>query len=96
MREDLKACCKAVNIAPKMMKRAVATRWNSLADAIQRALYLRLALDKLLHLTKYDKSKQAGGLRRFRLSDDEWKILTQLYTVLKVRVIGVLHRFASR
>lgn len=85
MREDLKACCKAVNLKPKMMKRAVATRWNSLAEAIGRALYLRAALDKLLLLTKYDKGKRQGGLRRLRLSDEEWMILTQLHGILKVR-----------
>lgn len=66
------------------MKRAVATRWNSLADAITRALYLRKALERLLTLTKYDKGKRQGGLRRFRLSDQEWNILTQLRAVLKV------------
>lgn len=66
------------------MKRAVATRWNSLAEAIKRALYLRKALDRLVSLSKYDKPKKKGGLRRYRLSDDKWVILTQLYDVLKV------------
>ena len=66
------------------MKRAVATRWNSLAQAIARALYLRKALDRLVSLTKYDKSQRQGGLRHFRLSEQEWSILTQLYEVLKV------------
>ena len=67
------------------MKRAVATRWNTLADAIERALYLRPGLDKFLQLTKFDKSAKRGGLRRYRLSGEEWTILHQLYDVLKVR-----------
>ncbi len=93
IREDLKACCVAAEITPKQMKRAVATRWNSLAEAIHRALYLRKALDRLVSLTKYDKPKKNGGLRRYRLSDDEWTILTQLYEVLKVNTLFVLVPF---
>ena len=66
------------------MKRAVATRWNSLAEAISRALELRQAIDALVRLGKYDKSIKSGGLRHLRLSENEWQILTQLQDVLKV------------
>lgn len=65
------------------MVRHVATRWNSLADAIGRAIELRPAIDKLLGLTKYDKPGKAG-LRRYKLSDEEWKILIALYPLLEV------------
>ena len=72
------------------MKRAVPTRWNSLAEAIGRALYLRLAIDELHRLGKYDKPANKGGLRHLRLSGVEWDILTQLNRVLQVRCYVVI------
>lgn len=66
------------------MLRSVATQWNSLAEAIGRALELRLALEKLLCSVKYDKPGKKG-LQKFKLSESEWQLLEQLYPLLKVR-----------
>lgn len=66
------------------MVRSVETRWNSLAEAIQRAVYLRPALKLLLSSSKYSK-KGRNGLERFKHSDDEWTLLDQLGDLLEVR-----------
>lgn len=72
------------------MKRAVPTRWNSLAEAIGRALELRGGIDALVRLGKYDKTAKAGGLKHLRLDKREWDILKQLHEVLKVRYPALL------
>ena len=64
------------------MVRSVQTRWNSLADAIRRALDLRAALEKLLSLPKYQKGK--ARLTKYKLSEAEWMLLEQLWKVLDV------------
>ena len=43
----------------------------------------RLALDKLLALKKYEGSG-TKGLKRFKLSADEWGLLEQLWPLLNV------------
>lgn len=84
LREDLATSCQKAKIPSKLMLRAVATRWNSLAEAIGRALELRQGIEKMLLMSKHDKGGKKG-LRRFRLSSEEWKMLEQLYPLLKVR-----------
>lgn len=71
------------------MKRSVKTRWNSLSDCLKRALYLRLAIDNLLTLTKYDKPGDQG-LHRYKHTAEEWTILEQLDPLLTVRVYYIL------
>lgn len=65
------------------MIRAILTRWNSLAQAILRALELRAAIDNLLSLSKYGKGK--NNLRRFKITMAEWQLLEQLSRILQVR-----------
>ena len=43
--EDLAACCTHVKVEPELIKRSVPTRWNSVAEMIELALHLRVALD---------------------------------------------------
>lgn len=65
------------------MVRPVATRWNSMAESIGRALYLRPAIEKLLDLPQHN-STRGNRLRRFKLKDAEWDILMRLHAILKV------------
>lgn len=51
--------------------------------AIQRALELRKALDKLFALPQWDKTGKTG-LRSLRLSNSEWDLLIELDGVLGV------------
>lgn len=66
------------------MVRAVDTRWNSLVEAITRALYLKPALERLLAQTKYAK-RGKHGLGDYKLTAKEWKLLAQLEDLLDVR-----------
>jgi hypothetical protein len=60
------------------MPRDVATRWNSTFDMLEYALKHRKAVDVVTQ-------QRELGLRKFELSDDEWLVVEQLYSVLKVR-----------
>ena len=60
------------------MPRDVATRWNSTFNLLEYALKHRKAVDLLTQRCEL-------GLRKFELSDNEWKIVEQLHSVLKVR-----------
>ncbi|KAJ3558298.1 hypothetical protein NM688_g1007 [Phlebia brevispora] len=83
LREDLASACENAAIPSKQLVRAIATLWNSLADAIGRALELCAAIDCLLTLSKYDKAGKKG-LQAFKLSAQEWILLQQLHEILKV------------
>ena len=76
--------CEHTKIDFKLPVHAVATRWNSLTMAIERALEFCPALEKLFMMSKWDKAGK-DGLRCYCLSNDEWEILGQLDVVLKVR-----------
>ena len=76
--------CEITETPPKQMVRAVDTRWNSLAEAIHRAIELKPALERLVWLAKYDKPGKAG-LRRYKLTSEEWCLLEQLWPLLNVR-----------
>lgn len=80
--EDLISCCEDVNIAEKKMVRAVPTRWNSMTCAIKMALYLKLALNKLVELPEYNTKNTR--LRNLKISQDEWGLLAQLCEILLV------------
>ena len=59
------------------MPRDVATRWNSTFNLLEYALKHRRAVDLLTQ-------RRDLGLRKFELSDNEWVIVKQLHSVLKV------------
>ena len=72
------------------MVRAVDTRWNSLVEAIERAIYLEKALNKLLALAKYKKPGHSD-LSSLKLSDREWLLLKQLQPILHVRSVRMFN-----
>jgi hypothetical protein len=84
LREDLKTSCEQSKIKPKLMIRAVATRWNTMVELIGRALHLREALTLLVNLEQHNKGRSVR-LNRFKLSKQEWELLSQLYPLLEVR-----------
>jgi hypothetical protein len=65
------------------MIRDVATRWNSTAELVGRAIELRAALT-LLVVNKDHNKLRGVRLKRFQLSVDEWDLLTALYPLLDV------------
>jgi hypothetical protein len=68
------------------MLRAVATRWNTVAELIGRVLQLREGLQVLVSLEQHNKSARGVRLKRFKLSKQEWDLLSQLHPLLDVRV----------
>ena len=68
------------------MVRDVATRWNSTAALIKRGLELKVALQILVVMGKYNKPRGVC-LGRFRLNADEWKVLEQLSPLLDVKIL---------
>jgi hypothetical protein len=62
----------------------VATRWNSTAELLARALELRKALNMLVNFEQHNRARSAR-LQRFKLSSDEWELLEQLWPLLEVR-----------
>lgn len=84
VRTDFKTCCEQAGIRHRLMKRAVATRWNSMSECISRALCLHPALERLLSWSKYNRSGRQG-FRRYKLTREEWSMLEQLEPILAVR-----------
>jgi hypothetical protein len=71
---------------PKKMIRDVATRWNSTAEMIQRALHLAPALKILIIKAEHNKPGRGVCLARFKLSPEEWQLLADLSPLLDVGV----------
>jgi len=87
LHEDLQICCERSKITPKLMIRAVVTRWNTTAEVIGCALQLREALSLLVNLEQHNKGTCGVHLSRFKLSKQEWEVLSQLYPLLEVRFL---------
>lgn len=66
------------------MVRDVPTHWNSTAELIQRALELSAALKILVVKVEHNKPGRGVRLKRFQLSPDEWKLLSELSPLLDV------------
>jgi len=64
-------------LVPNLIPRDVATRWNSTYDMLSFVLRYRQAIDTVTA----DKGLK---LRKFELDDDEWKIVSDLVSVLEV------------
>lgn len=88
LQQELVRSCEAVDIAPRKMIRAVATRWNSLHPVLARALLLRPALDHLVREPSVNKTR-SRKLQRFALSNTEWRIVLQFEELLCVRSVSI-------
>jgi hypothetical protein len=84
LREDLKSCCERSKVKPTLMIRAVSTRWNTMAKLIGRAIKLREPLGLLVNLEQHTRTSRGAPLQRFKLSKQEWDLLTQLQPLLEV------------
>ena len=62
----------------------VATRWNSTAELLERALQLSEALSLLVISEQHNRPRSAR-LKRFQLSKNEWELLEKLFPLLEVR-----------
>lgn len=66
------------------MIRAVATRWNTMAELIGQALKLREPLSLLVGLDQHNRGACRVRLQRFKLTKQEWELLAQLHPLLDI------------
>ncbi|KAL1945891.1 hypothetical protein VTO73DRAFT_1893 [Trametes versicolor] len=71
----------APDIHSEVLVRSVATRWNTVAAVIERALELQEVLGDLCDMAQFNKPRGVR-LRRFILTDDDWMLLDQLHRLL--------------
>jgi hypothetical protein len=83
LRDDLAACCIRVKVEPRLIKRSVPTRWNSVAEMIESALHLRTALDRLVEMDRHNTVAKTR-LRKLKILQKEWDVLSQLTKILSV------------
>jgi hypothetical protein len=83
LRDDLAACCIRVKVEPKLIKRSVPTRWNSVAEMIESALHLRPALDRLVEMDRHNMVAKTR-LRKLKILQKEWEVLSQVTKILSV------------
>lgn len=81
-----------MGIPPKRPVKNVPTRWNSTAELVMRGIELRPALDRLCHMSEFNKP---GGVRlgRYRLMNSEWETLEALQPMLDVCSISYVSHF---
>lgn len=70
---------KKVPLGRRVMPRDVATRWNSTYEMLDFAYRYRQPYNEIC-------SNRDMRMRQYELSNDEWKIVKDLSTVLKVRI----------
>jgi hypothetical protein len=86
LRDALEATCLEIGIKPQSFIRPVATRWNSLAEVLQRALVLEEAINSLCD--RHEFNNRTMRLRSFILSDDEKLVMAQLSPLLDVGLLA--------
>ena len=68
---------KDLQMKVSCMPRDVATQWNSLFDLLEYILSHQKAIDLVTQWREL-------GIRNLELSDKEWELVEQLYSILKV------------
>lgn len=81
--DKLHNLCREEKLAAVGLKTPVRTRWNSLCTMLERALKIRAPVDNLVQLPQLRKM----NLSKYQLSDEEWKIMEDLYPLLDVSLI---------
>jgi hypothetical protein len=90
IREELGKLC-ATNDPPledQVLLHSVPTRWNSVAEMLERALKLKDVVSDLCDQAQFNK-RDGVRLRRFIIQDDEWLLLEQLKPLLGVCILAL-------
>lgn len=77
LRTRLEDECKLAGVDFTVPKRNVATRWNSTVEMMDSAFGLRAPIDNLCD--------REPGLGKYKLTEFEWELVTQLRPILAVR-----------
>ena len=85
VREELAQLAGDADLNSETLVRAVRTRWNTVTEVLERALDMRGVLTDLCKNPRFNKTKDRGmRLRRFLLSNKEWKVIEELHRLLDV------------
>lgn len=77
-RESFEHCCQFAKVKPLRMRYDVPTRWNSAYLMLQRAVYLRKAIDQ--YITDADSDNM--DLSALQITKVEWEQVEMLMTIL--------------
>lgn len=84
LHEAIREACRQHDLDEVILICAVTTWWNTIADMLERGLYLQDILNDICDQYKFNQSR---GLRlcQYALTDDEWDLLDQCSDYLEVR-----------
>lgn len=63
-----------------------------MAEAMQRAIEIRPALDRLVEIPQHNSSR-GPKLKQFKLTEEEWSFTVLLNKILQVRPFILIHAF---
>ena len=70
----------------EVLVRMVKTRWNTFTMVLARAIEMKDVLSGLCDMHQFNqRDKQGARLRRYILSDEEWKVIEELHRLLDVQ-----------
>ncbi|OJT02096.1 hypothetical protein TRAPUB_7442 [Trametes pubescens] len=81
IRTELAQLSAAAGLDYEVLIRPVSTRWNTVTEVIERALAMRDVLGDLCDKVQFNR-RDGARLRRFMLTDEDWKLLDQLHRLL--------------
>ncbi|RPD53479.1 hypothetical protein L226DRAFT_466841, partial [Lentinus tigrinus ALCF2SS1-7] len=81
IREELSKLAGGADLNASVLVRSVKTRWNTVTHVLERALEMQDVLDTLCNMAQFNR-RTGARLRRFNLSEDEWKLVDELYRLL--------------
>ncbi|KAJ7056484.1 hypothetical protein C8F01DRAFT_1311436, partial [Mycena amicta] len=79
LRKNVVEIAPVVKVSPKLMKRAVGTRWNTVTDVLESGLDISPILDRLC-----TSSSGRKNIRSLQLSNAEWQVMSQLFNLLDI------------
>lgn len=85
IRTELAQLSAAAGLDYEVLIRPVSTRWNTVTEVIERALAMRDVLGDLCDKVQFNR-RDGARLRRFMLTEEDWKLLDQLHRLLGVRL----------
>lgn len=88
IREELAKLASDAQLNAEVLVRSVKTRWNTVAHVLERALDMHEVLDALCNEPQFNK-RTGARLRRFILTENEWKLIEQLFRLLDVSPVSV-------
>ena len=83
IRAALSQLATEAGLNSEVLVRMVKTRWNTFTMVLARAIEMKEVLSGLCDMHQFNRS-QGARLRRYILSEEEWKLLEELYQLLDV------------